>query len=110
MGEAEDMGAYEIDLAEPLDMAKFSNDVAAARGRLWLIKGYDGEKDFVRFRGVMFIDGKREPTVRLMLDVGVGYVYVNAPMNQKYSKLEIARAVREELGGVKMYKDGVEVV
>jgi hypothetical protein len=99
----EDMGAYEIDLPSEFDILDFEDRVESGDGELWMVMV--AHDDMYRFRGVIT---SRE-WARLAIDVGDGFMYVTSPSNQDVSKHEIAKEVKRIVGGLRMYKDGVEV-
>ncbi len=70
-----DLGAFELNFTQNIDLDAFSRIVAMGRGRmnLWLIET-ETEPDFRRFRGVDL-----HTWDRILLDVGPDYAYLAVP-------------------------------
>jgi len=99
----EDMGAYELEISLTPTLTQFEKEALVGNGRFWLICT-ENTRGIRRYRGTMHPEN-----VRLFVDIGDGFAYVNAQMNQEIPKLEIAREVAKALGAIRILKDGVEV-
>jgi hypothetical protein len=104
-----DNPTYEIDIPPmaSADIEKFKEDVMGGRGKLWMVLTEEQE-DFRRYRGVLF--SKTGKWISVFIDMGIDYCYVTIPERDGgISEYDVAKEVRDAMGGSKIYHDGVKI-
>ncbi len=101
------MGAFEIDFTQEIDLDAFSNTVSKGRGNmnLWLIE-MEKSREFRRFKGVDL-----HTWDRILLDVGLDYVYLTVPGDgciNAAPRLAVTQG-EDNAGKASIYHDGEEV-
>jgi hypothetical protein len=101
------MGAFEIDFTQGIDLDAFSDTVSKGRGNmnLWLIE-MEKSPDFRRYKGVDL-----HTWDRILLDVGLDYVYLTVPGDgciNAAPRLAVTQG-EDNAGKAAIYHDGEEV-